>query len=201
MPGTCHFRSINQEVVTVQPNATTAIESRQIVYEGTRFRVETVRYRVGNRSVEKDIVRHPGAVVILPIVDKDHVCLIRNFRPAVGENLWELPAGTLEPDEEPIVTARRELQEETGYQAATWKLVHQFYMSPGVLDEKMYLFVATDLTEGVPNRQEGEQIANVICPWSEVENLIDRGHIRDAKTLVGLLLYMRNLRSRASTSQ
>lgn len=161
----------------------------QLRYEGLRFRVERVSVHHGGRETQRDIIRHPGAVTIVPMVDHDRVCLIRNYRVAVGETLIELPAGTLEADEDPQITARRELEEETGYRARRWRFLREFFLSPGILDEKMRLFVASELEPGPPQREAGEQIENLILPWTEAMALVERGEIHDAKTMLGLLLY------------
>ena len=152
------------------------------VFSGVRFHV--VRVRQGARV--REIVRHPGSVTIVPLVDENRICLIRNYRIAVEKTLLELPAGTREPGEPPEETARRELLEETGYRAATWERLPGFYVSPGILDERMELWLATDLTSGAPSREEGEEIENVEMSWVEIDERIDSGEIEDAKTLVGL---------------
>lgn len=154
-----------------------------------RFSVEEVTSTgADGRPRQRAIVRHPGAVTILPLLEGDRVCLIRNFRISVEKELIELPAGTLEPPETPEETARRELREETGFEAGRLRLLHAFYLSPGVLDERMHLFVAEDLRPVGPAREAGEQIENLIVPWSEAIRLCQSGAIEDAKTLVGLLL-------------
>ena len=130
-------------------------------------------------------------MVILPLLDDGRVCLIRNRRIAVGEELIELPAGTIDPGEDPLETARRELTEETGYQAEHWQSLHEFWMSPGILNERMHLFVATGLKSGPASPEEGEQIRRCSSPGAEARALIDAGQIRDAKTLAGLLYYDR----------
>jgi ADP-ribose pyrophosphatase len=141
------------------------------------------------RGVQKcrEIVRHPGACVIVPLLADDRVCLIRNFRIAVAQTLIELPAGTLEPPEPPEKTAARELTEETGYRAARLDFLHAFFLSPGILDEKMHLFVASGLAPGEPAREEGEDIDNLVVSWTQAIDLVFRGEIRDAKTIVALL--------------
>jgi ADP-ribose pyrophosphatase len=154
-----------------------------------RFTVVRESYptsRGGERT--REIVRHPGAVVILPLLDGGRVCLIRNFRVSVKQTLIELPAGTLEPPEEPIVTAERELAEETGYRAAKLRELHAFYLSPGILDEQMHLFLATGLTAGETAREAGEEIENLVLPWEEAVQMAVDGRIQDAKSIVGLLL-------------
>jgi ADP-ribose pyrophosphatase len=139
----------------------------------------------------KDVVIHPGAVTILPMVDADHVCLIRNERIAVGKTLVELPAGTLEPDEDPAVTAHRELIEETGYRADHIEKLCEFFMSPGILNERMYLYVATGLRAGPTALEPGETIEPLVVSWGEAMQMAQSGAIEDAKTLVGLLWYDR----------
>ena len=135
----------------------------------------------------RDIVRHPGAVVIVPLLDDGRVCLIRQFRLSVKQTLIELPAGTLEPPEPPLACAQRELIEETGYRASRIEQVHAFYLSPGILDERMHLFLARGLTAGDPKREAGEEIDNWLVPLEEAVAMIFRGEIQDAKTIVGLL--------------
>lgn len=155
-----------------------------------RFRVETATRRSPDGTIrQREIVRHPGAVTILPWVDDQHVCLIRNYRLAVGQCLVELPAGTLEAGEDPQETARRELEEETGYRAASLRRVHSFFLSPGIMDEQMHLFVATELVAGDPRREPGEEIENLVVPWEQALAMVREGQIEDAKTIVGLLLY------------
>ncbi len=126
---------------------------------------------------------------MLPLLDDGRVVLIRNCRVAVDETLVELPAGTLDPGEEPLETARRELAEETGYRAGAMELLAVFYSSPGILDERMHLFLATGLARGEPDLQGGEQIEPLIVPWREAMEMVRSGAIRDAKTLAGLLYY------------
>lgn len=160
--------------------------------ETNRFRVVSVRQQLANGQEKNSaIVRHPGAVTILPMIDDRHVCLIQNFRPSVNETLIELPAGTLEPGEAPEATAARELLEETGYEAGKIELLHSFLLSPGILDERMRLYLATELVEKAPAREPGEQISNLILAWEDAVALIFDQQIQDAKTIVGLLFYDR----------
>ena len=138
---------------------------------------------------KRQVVRHPGAVAILPMVDDDHVCLIRNFRVSVNQALVEIPAGTLEPNEPPIDTAYRELIEETGFHASSMEQIHRFLLSPGILDEWMHLYVATGLSEGAPCREEGEDIENMVVSWSKAVQMVMDQTITDSKSIVGILLY------------
>ncbi len=164
----------------------------------SRFSVEEVDRRTPDGHIRKRaIVRHPGAVTIIPMVDDDHVCLIRNFRVSVNQTLIELPAGTLEPPEPPAKAADREFQEETGYRAGAMRELHGFYLSPGILDERMHLYLATDLQAVGAAREPGEEIENLVVSWREAMELVESREIQDAKTIVGLLLYDR-LRSRGA---
>lgn len=143
------------------------------------------------QTVRRDRIEHPGAVVILPVVDADHVCLLRNHRFVVNATLWEVPAGTLEPGEDPELAARRELAEETGYHAAEWQSLGYFYASPGVLDEKLHLYVARNLTPGPTALEPGEEIESVTLPLTEAVAMCLDGRIQDCKTVTALLLWDR----------
>jgi ADP-ribose pyrophosphatase len=170
--------------------------------------LETRRFSVVDETVTKPdgttasckFITHPGSVAVLPLVDQRRVCLIRSRRLTVGETLIEVPAGTREPNETPLETARRELAEETGYQADQFDELVSFYPSPGVSDERMWVFVATGLTAGTPAREANEEIENLIVSWEEALAMIDCGEIRDAKTIVAILKWNRMRTSSTSTS-
>jgi ADP-ribose pyrophosphatase len=162
----------------------------ETLLETRRFRVVRQSYRTRDgREHQRETVVHPGAVTILPLVDDDHVCLIRNYRPSVDQTLLELPAGTLEPGEDPLRAAERELEEETGYRARSIERLHEFYMSPGILSERMHVYLATGLEPGEQDLDAGEQIDNLVVAWDEALAMAQDGRIQDAKTLVGLLYY------------
>ena len=139
------------------------------------------------RRATCQFITHPGSVAILPIVDEQRICLIRSRRLTVGETLIEVPAGTREPDEPPLRTAHRELAEETGYRAANLNELVSFYPSPGISNERMWIYVADGLTAGEPKREPNEEIENLVLTWGEALALVERGEIRDGKTLVALL--------------
>ena len=165
--------------------------NERLVLEGERFDVYRMELNGSDGKVyHREVIRHPGAVVLLPLVDADTVVLIQNHRPTVGETLLELPAGTREPDESPEQTAARELIEETGYRAGMLQKMCEFYSAPGICDELMHLYVATDLTAGQHAREAVEQIENQLVHRNEVHGLIAQGTIRDAKTLVGLYAFL-----------
>ncbi len=139
-------------------------------------------------------IQHPGAVVILPLVDPETVCLIRNYRVAVRETVVELPAGTLEPSEDPRLAAHRELAEETGYRAASLEPLALWLMSPGILNERMHVYLATGLVAGELDLQPGETIEPLLVAWSEALDMVRLGQIQDAKTVAALLFHDRFLR-------
>jgi ADP-ribose pyrophosphatase len=160
------------------------------IFQGVKFSVE--RRRVLTRdggTATREVVIHPGAVVVLPIRDDGRIVMIRNRRFAVGETLWELCAGTLEPDEDPAKTAARELVEETGYRASQIEALTTFYTSPGICDERMHAFVATGLSEVGQQLEATEQIEVELLTRSEVMALVRSGEIRDGKTIATLLYY------------
>lgn len=154
----------------------------KLIYQGSRISVRQVDHR--------DLVVHPGAVIILPILDDNQIILIRNERFAVGETLWELPAGTLEPKEHPQETAGRELIEETGYEAAHIEFLTSFYTTPGFCNEKMFAYVAKNLKFVGQKLDATEKITVEIVQWKNVFTMIENGEIKDGKTLTTLLLFM-----------
>ena len=152
--------------------------------------VSTTRLPDGT-EVKRDIVVHPGAVAILPLIDAEHVCLLQNHRFILNQTLWEIPAGTLEAEEPTDRAAIRELEEETGYRAVHWRKLVEFYPSPGVLSERTHLYVAWELTAGPMRPEPGEQLRPQVVAWPEAMAWVLEGKIHDAKTLVALLLWDR----------
>jgi ADP-ribose pyrophosphatase len=165
---------------------------RTIVYRGRKIQVAVEESEgADGRTVRRDVVLHPGAVAVLPLVDAGHVCLLRNHRPVVGEVLWEIPAGTLEAGEAVEAAAVRELAEETGYRAGRWQKLLAFYPSPGVLDERTHLFAAHDLTPGAMRPEADEQLEPQVVSLAQALAWVQDGTIRDAKTLIALLYWQR----------
>jgi len=166
----------------------TVIASRR-VYDGriVHLRVDEVRTPKGLETL-REIVEHGGAVAIVAIDDDDRVLLIRQYRHAVEGVMTEIPAGTLEPDEDPAAAAARELIEETGYSAARIERIGGVYPSPGFCTEYIHLYAARDLTPGPSRPEEDEDIEVETVPWTEVMRRVRTGEIQDAKSLVALLL-------------
>jgi ADP-ribose pyrophosphatase len=160
------------------------------LFTAKRFRVERVAQPCNDGSVrDREVVIHPGAVVVIPLVTPDTVCLVEVLRVAVGETLLELPAGTLDRDEPPLATAARELAEETGYLASELEPAGELWMSPGILRERMHLFIARGLTPGPQALEPGELITTRVVPWSEAVAMCLDGRIQDAKSVAGILMY------------
>lgn len=165
-------------------------QESKLAFQGVRFDVCTVKIPGNNdTSIERDVVVHPGAVLILPIMDDKRIVMIRNQRFAVGKTLWELPAGTLDTNESPIETAKRELIEETGYQTQSIQPLCSFYTSPGICNEAMYAFTATNLSFVGQALEESEKITVELITWTQALNMIQEGIIVDGKTIAALLFY------------
>ena len=163
---------------------------RNRVYESRIFKVEECRFQTSNgTTVDRSVVRHPGAVLIVPVLDETHLVLIRNWRVAVEDVLWEFPAGTLEPGEPPLMTATRELTEETGYEAERVNPLGTFYTSPGFADECMHVFEATGLTPGRQHLEAHEEIEVQVRSVDEVMGMVTDGTLVDAKSIAALHLW------------
>jgi ADP-ribose pyrophosphatase len=166
-----------------------ALSTGQTVFEGQKFRVEQRPFEVDGAIHVYDVIVHPGAAVILPVLDDGRLVLIHNYRIAVGQELIELPAGTLDPGETAAQCAARELTEETGYRAARVEPLVSFYSSPGILSEQMHVFLATGLMPGPTAHEAGEQIRVTPLAHAEALAAIRAGRITDGKTILALLYY------------
>ena len=162
----------------------------ECLLEASIFTVERRRYpQVAGEPLIRDVVVHPGAVVILPRLADGSVVMIRQYRDAVEQELWELPAGTLEPPEEPADCARRELAEETGYRAGRIEPFGDFYTSPGILTERMWAFQADDLIPGDPHCEVDEKIKVEVVAGATPRAMVLDGTVVDGKTLAVLGRY------------
>jgi ADP-ribose pyrophosphatase len=168
----------------------------EYVYQGRvlNLRLDTVRVRDGAVHL-REIAEHHGAVAMIPLDEANHVTLVKQWRAAPGRVLLEIPAGTLEPHEDPAEGAPRELKEETGLEAARWDFLVRFFPSPGILTEEMFLYLARDLTQGAQALEADEEIEIVKLPLDDAIARIATGEIADAKTIVGLLLTREKIRT------
>src|SRR5215469_9357516 len=173
---------------------------KQVIYDGSKVRLELhhLKDEETGRKHKREVVVHPGAVTILGLLPDDRVLLIRNRRYAVGQILIELPAGTLEKNEDPMNCAGRELLEETGYLPRRLKPIGTFFTSPGILSEKMYAFAAYDLQKQKPALEEGEEIEVEPALFDDAIQMIRDGRIVDGKTIATLLMYDRFYRHTGS---
>ena len=169
--------------------------SSKVHYRNELFTVTEDRaIEPGGVEIRRAIVHHRGSAVMLPVDQRGQVLLVRQYRLAAGASLWELPAGRVDPGETVLQAARRELLEETGLRARSWRKLISFYASPGFLSEKMTIFMATGLTQGDARPMEDERIE---CRWFKAQELdaaIRDGKIVDGKTQIGFLAWKRYAR-------
>jgi len=163
--------------------------TRKSIFRGRVVRLGLESLTLPNgEPLELEIVRHPGGGAVVAIDEQDRVCLLRQYRHAAGGWLWELPAGKLETGEGPLATAQRELAEEAGLHAASWQKLGEIITTPGFCDEVIHLFLARQLTE-VPAQPGPHELIEVHrVPFREALEQVHGGIIRDAKTMLGLLL-------------
>ena len=166
-----------------------------MVYDGKVFGVrrDEVAEPNGLRAT-REVITHPGSVVVLPVLSDGRIVLIRQYRHATRQYLWELVAGRIDDGETVKKAAARELLEETGYQAKRYSVFLDVFPTPGFLEERMYLVLAEGLTEGEAQPEEDEQIEVRIFGAKELKQMMQRGRLRDAKTIAGLLYYFTFLR-------
>jgi ADP-ribose pyrophosphatase len=174
--------------------------SSEVMYTGRVFGVRRDRLiePEGTRTT-REIVTHPGSVVVLPVFADGRILLIRQYRHAAGQFMWELVAGHREPGEEFRHGAARELKEETGYTARRYRKLLEIYPSPGLLSERMVIFLAEGLTKGEPHPEDDEKIEARILALREIERWIRSGKIKDAKSISGLLYYAAFVRRKRSS--
>ncbi len=158
------------------------------IYDGRiiRVRVDTVRLDDGREAV-REVVEHPGAVAVVPVLDS-RIVMVRQFRYPAGREMLEIPAGTLEPGEDPQQCAERELAEETGYQAGRMRRFFHAWLAPGYSEEQMHFYLATDLSPCSAEQDEDEAVAVELLEQEDVLQALEDGRICDAKTAAGLLL-------------
>ena len=164
--------------------------SSQLIYDGrvVKLRVDTVNIP-GGRQTRREVVEHIDCVAIVAIDADDNVLLVKQFRKPVEKELLEIPAGGIEPGEDPVTTVRREMQEETGYLPQKVERLGGFYSAPGFCTEYLYLYLATDLAPSQLHAEDTESIKLTRVPISQIPSLIASGSICDAKSIAGLLIY------------
>src|ERR1700736_6194337 len=166
----------------------------KILYKGPVFGVrrDEVLEPTGVRAI-REVITHPGSVVVLPVLPDGRIILVRQYRYATRQFLWELVAGRMDPGENPRQAAVRELIEETGYRAKRFRVFLDVFPTPGFLEERMYILLAEGLTPGEAEPEEDEKITAKSFTYAELEKMIRLGKLRDAKSIAGLLYYFRFL--------
>jgi ADP-ribose pyrophosphatase len=174
------------------------ITSSREVYRCKLFRVTEDRaVDLKTRfEIKRSVVRHAGSAVMMAVDEKSRVLLVRQYRLPAAKYLWELPAGRLDPGEKPLQAARRELIEETGYRARTWRKLAAFWVSPGYVQERMTIYLATDLTAGEATPMDDERIETRWFTSLELAKMIRTGQIEDAKTMIGFMTWPGGLEGR-----
>jgi ADP-ribose pyrophosphatase len=171
-----------------EQNPETAVIQHEVIYRGkiVDLEVDTVRLSSG-RNMIREVVKHPGGVVAVPILEDGRLLLIRQFRYPLQKYILEFPAGKLDSGQSPLDTVKRELEEETGSRAAVMRHEFSFYTSPGICNEIIHLFLASGLTQVTQHLEEGEHITLEIHTLAECLHMIESGEIADAKTIMGIL--------------
>lgn len=181
-----------------KPRRAVRVISSKTSFHGPVFSVMTDEVEEpGNVRARRDVIRHSGSIVILPLDESartPRVLLERQFRYAAGIRMWELPAGRVDPGENNLAAAKRELLEETGYSASMWQKALYFFVSPGFLDESMTVYLARGLKKGVAQPEEDERIAVRFFPLDQAVRMAMTGKIVDAKTIASLLWLEKKLR-------
>ncbi|HYT19186.1 MAG TPA: NUDIX hydrolase [Candidatus Polarisedimenticolia bacterium] len=173
---------------------TAQVLSSTIIYKGPVFglRRDEVIEPSGVRAM-REVITHPGSVVVLPVLPDGRILLIRQYRHATRQYLWELVAGRMDPGETPKVAAARELIEETGHRAKRFRVFLDVFPTPGFLEERMFILLAEGLTAGEADPEEDEKIISRAYTRKQLEEMIRSGKLRDAKSIAGILYYFRFL--------
>ncbi len=168
---------------------TTQIHQQDLIHQGRVFKVlqETITLPNGKR-MKLDMIRHPGAAAMVPLTRNHSVIMLQQYRYAAGGTIWEIPAGTLDPGESPLVCAQRELIEETGYQASSWQPLGEITPVPGYSDERIHIFLAEDLAPASQNLDVDEVLEVHEVAFPAALEMIYTGVIQDAKSICGLLM-------------
>jgi ADP-ribose pyrophosphatase len=166
------------------------ISSKEVLKNKLFTVVEEVAHDNSGFEIKRSIVRHPGSAVMMAVDEKERILLVKQFRLPAEKDLWELPAGRIDPGETPLQAAKRELREETGYQAKKWVKLVSYWASPGYVAEKMNVFLAQELTAGEQQPMEDERIVTNWFTRKQISDLIHAGKLEDGKTLVGYFMWL-----------
>jgi len=168
----------------------------EIIYEGPIFGIRRDEViEPGGVRATREVITHPGSVVVLPVLPDGRILLIQQYRHATRQYLWELVAGRMDPGETPPIAASRELIEETGFRARRFRVLLDVFPTPGFLEERMFILMAEGLTAGQAEPEDDEKIISQTYSRTQLEGMIRRGKLRDAKSIAGILFYFRFLTS------
>ena len=178
---------------------TAKINDRKIIHQGKVFKLIKEKVTLDNGvTTDLEFIEHPGATAIIPMLTDSRVLLIKQYRHALRKYIWEIPAGTLDPQESVMNCAKRELIEETGYSAGHWQKLGEITPVPGYSDERIHIFLATDLRPAEQALDQDEIINVHPCELSEAMEMIEKGEIQDAKSIAGLYLAHNRLAGKPS---
>ena len=173
---------------------TAKINNRQILHRGKVYNLIRENVTLGNGvTTDMEFIEHPGATAIIPILSDSRVLLLKQYRHSLHEYIWEIPAGTLDPEEEILECAQRELIEETGYSANQWQKLGEITPLPGYSDERIHIFLATDLQPAEQDLDKDEIIHVHKVEFNKTVEMIKNGEIQDAKSITGLLMVLNHL--------
>jgi len=168
------------------------ISSKEVLKNKLFTVVEEVAHDSSGFEIKRAIVKHPGSAVMMAVDDKERILLVKQFRLPAEKDLWELPAGRIDPGENALQAAKRELREETGYQAKKWVKLISYWASPGYVAEKMNVFLATELKAGEQQPMEDERIEIGWFTRKQLKEMIAEGKMEDGKTLVGFFMWLQH---------
>ena len=175
------------------------VNSKAILYEGRVFKLLRENVTLPNGvTVDLDIIHHPGAAAMVPVSDNNSFILIKQYRHAIGDYIWEIPAGTLDPQETPLECAKRELIEETGFSARSWQKLGEITPVPGYSNERIHVFLAADLVPAEQELDKDEVLDVHEVPLDKAIKLIHEGAIQDSKTISGIYMAINLMREKLS---
>jgi ADP-ribose pyrophosphatase len=180
------------------PNIKVSLIKKNTIYQGKLFKLIREKLKAKGNCFWRETVLHPGSVVIVPLLDNSKIVFVRQYRRAIGKYILELPAGTRSEKENPRNCAARELAEETGFKSKKLSLLGQFYSAPGISSEKMTFYLAEGLQYIGSNPEPNEILNPVIITMEAALDKIKKGHIKDAKSIIGLILTERITKSKTS---